>query len=43
MKCDARSSYERVVEIVNILRTVGVDQVGLLTEKDESAVAPVIN
>lgn len=43
MKCDARSSYERVVEIVNILRSVGVDQVGLLTEKDESKVAPVIN
>jgi biopolymer transport protein ExbD/biopolymer transport protein TolR len=43
MKCDARSSYERVVEIVNILRTVGVDQVGLLTEKDESKAAPVIN
>jgi len=43
MKCDARSSYERVVEIVNILRSVGVDQVGLLTEKDESNVAPVIN
>jgi biopolymer transport protein ExbD/biopolymer transport protein TolR len=43
MKCDARSSYERVVEIVNILRSVGVDQVGLLTEKDESRVAPVIN
>ncbi len=43
MKCDARSSYERVVEIVNILRSVGVDQVGLLTEKDESKAAPVIN
>jgi biopolymer transport protein ExbD len=43
MKCDSRSSYERVVEIVNILRTVGVDQVGLLTEKDEAAVVPVIN
>lgn len=43
MKCDARSSYERVVEIVNILRSVGVDQVGLLTEKDESKAAPIIN
>lgn len=43
MKCDARSSYERVVEVVNILRSVGVDQVGLLTEKDESQRAPVIN
>ena len=43
MKCDARSSYERVVEIVNILRTVGVDQVGLLTEKDESNTAQVVN
>jgi len=34
LKCDSRSSYERVVEVVNILRAVGVDQVGLLTDKE---------
>ena len=33
VKADARARYERVVEVVNILRTGGVDQVGLLTEK----------
>ena len=35
IKCDARSRYERVVEVVNAVRTSGVDQVGLLTEKEE--------
>ncbi len=35
VKCDARSRYERVVEVVNAVRTAGVDQVGLLTEKEE--------
>ncbi len=35
VKCDARSRYERVVEVVNAVRTSGVDQVGLLTEKEE--------
>jgi biopolymer transport protein ExbD len=35
LKCDSRSSYERVVEVVNILRAVGVDQVGLLTDKED--------
>ena len=37
LKCDARSKYERVVEVVNLIRTSGVDNVGLLTEKEESA------
>ncbi len=37
IKCDARSRYERVVEVVNAVRTAGVDQVGLLTEKEEGA------
>jgi len=37
LKCDARSKYERVVEVVNIIRSAGVDQVGLLTEKEEGA------
>ncbi|MCB9385230.1 MAG: biopolymer transporter ExbD [Bryobacterales bacterium] len=35
LKCDARSRYERVVEVVNLIRTSGVDNVGLLTEKDD--------
>ena len=45
LKCDARSKYERVVEVVNVLRTTGVDQVGLLTDKvDPGALgATVIN
>lgn len=32
LKCDQRSRYERVVEVVDNLRASGVDQVGLLTE-----------
>ncbi|MEZ5363991.1 MAG: biopolymer transporter ExbD [Bryobacterales bacterium] len=36
LKCDARSRYERVVEVVNLIRTSGVDNVGLLTEKEDS-------
>ena len=36
LKCDARSKYERVVEVVNIVRSGGVDQVGLLTEKTDA-------
>ncbi len=45
LKCDARSKYERVVEVVNLIRASGCDQLGLLTEKDDpSAVGvPVIN
>jgi len=46
LKCDARSRYERVVEVVNLIRTAGVDQVGLLTEKEEAPGAgavPVTN
>ena len=33
MKCDARSRYERVVEVVDNVRAAGVDNVGLITEK----------
>jgi biopolymer transport protein ExbD/biopolymer transport protein TolR len=33
VKSDARAKYELVVDVVNILRAAGVDQVGLLTEK----------
>lgn len=39
VKSDARSRYERVVEVVNILRSAGCDQVGLMTEKLEEASA----
>ncbi len=35
VKSDSRARYERVVEVVNVLRSAGVDQVGLLTEKLE--------
>jgi biopolymer transport protein ExbD/biopolymer transport protein TolR len=42
VKSDARARYERVVEVVNVLRASGVDQVGLLTDKlEEGARAPV--
>ena len=37
IKCDARSRYEVVVDVVNAVRTSGVDQVGLLTEKEDSS------
>ena len=33
IKADARSRYEKVVEVINVLRAVGVDGLGLLTEK----------
>jgi len=33
IKADARSTYERVVEVVDNIRAAGVDNVGLLTEK----------
>jgi len=36
IKSDARAKYQTVVEVVNILRGSGVDQVGLLTEKVEA-------
>ncbi len=42
VKADARARYERVVEVVNILRTGGVDQVGLLTEKLQEGGATTI-
>ncbi len=37
VKSDSRASYERVVEVVNTLRSAGCDQVGLLTEKMEES------
>jgi biopolymer transport protein ExbD/biopolymer transport protein TolR len=33
IRADARSRYERVVEVIDNLRTAGVDQIGLLTEE----------
>ena len=33
VKADARSRYEKVVEVVDNLRAAGVDQLGLLTEQ----------
>ena len=36
IKSDARAKYKNVVDVVNILRGTGVDQVGLLTERMES-------
>ena len=42
IKCDARSRYERVVEVVNAVRSAGVDQVGLLTEKEEQGRGTII-
>ena len=32
LKADSRARYERVVEVVDSLRSAGVDQLGLLTE-----------
>jgi biopolymer transport protein ExbD/biopolymer transport protein TolR len=42
LKCDARSKYERVVEVVNLIRTSGVDNVGLLTEKEDAGGATTV-
>jgi len=33
LKADARSRYEKVVEVVDNLRSAGVDQLGLMTEQ----------
>ena len=33
LRSDARARYERVVEVVDNLRSAGVDQLGLLTEE----------
>ncbi len=41
IRSDARARYERVVEVVDNLRSCGVDQIGLLTEqiKEKGAAA----
>jgi biopolymer transport protein ExbD len=33
VRADARARYERVVEVVDNIRSAGVDQIGLLTEE----------
>jgi biopolymer transport protein ExbD len=37
VKSDARAKYGRVVEVVDEIRSAGVDQLGLLTEKSQSS------
>jgi len=37
VKSDARAKYGRVVEVVDEIRSAGVDQLGLLTQKNENA------
>jgi len=39
IRADSRARYERVVEVVDNIRAAGVDQIGLLTEKDEKNAA----
>jgi biopolymer transport protein ExbD len=36
VKSDARAKYGRVVEVVDEIRSAGVDQLGLLTEKNQN-------
>ena len=36
LKADARAKYEKVVEVVNSMRSGGVDQLGLLTEQEQA-------
>jgi biopolymer transport protein TolR len=36
LKSDARAKYETVVDVVDEIRTAGVDQLGLITEKVEA-------
>jgi biopolymer transport protein ExbD/biopolymer transport protein TolR len=33
IRADARARYEKVVDVVDNLRSAGVDQIGLLTEE----------
>jgi biopolymer transport protein ExbD len=40
VKSDARAKYGDVVAVVDEIRSAGVDQVGLLTEKNQKAGAP---
>jgi biopolymer transport protein ExbD len=38
VRADARSRYERVVDVVDNLRTAGVDNIGLLTEENQKEI-----
>jgi biopolymer transport protein ExbD len=40
VKSDARAKYGRVVEVVDEIRSAGVDQLGLLTQKNQNAKTP---
>jgi len=40
LKADQRARYERVVEVVNNMRSGGVDNLGLLTEQVQAEAAP---
>ncbi len=40
VKSDARAKYGRVVEVVDEIRSAGVDQLGLLTQKNQNAKSP---
>ena len=40
VKSDARAKYGRVVEVVDEIRSAGVDQLGLLTEKSQGLKTP---
>ncbi len=41
IKSDARAKYGRVTELVDEVRTTGVDQIGLLTDRTERRPVPV--
>lgn len=43
LRSDSRARYERVVDVIDNLRAAGVDQLGLLTEKqpDKGGATPV--
>jgi biopolymer transport protein ExbD len=45
IKADARARYEVVVDVINVLRSIGVDSLGLLTDKLQSSgdTAPVVS
>ncbi len=40
LKADARATYERVVEVVDNVRSAGVDNIGLLTAKSKASGGP---
>lgn len=43
IRADARARYEKVADVVDNLRTAGVDQLGLLTEQLQEKGAPKSN